>query len=111
MSDTTPAIPSPPSGPVDLQFDRGYEVQNWRPLVNWLLVIPQWIVLYILEIVAFVLWFISFFTVLFTRKNPFVGIQTMILRYTWRVYSFAGFMRSEIEKWAAPIKASGVSVE
>ncbi len=95
MSDTTPAIPSPPSGPVDLQLDRGYEVQNWRPLVNWLLVIPQWIVLYILEIVAFVLWFISFFTVLFTRKNPFVGVQTMILRYTWRVYSFAGFMRNE----------------
>jgi len=109
MSDTTPASPPPapppaPStggfggsagGPVTLELDRDYDVQNWRPLVNWLLAIPHWIVVYILEIVAFVLWFISFFAVLFTRRNPFVGIQTMILRYTWRVYSFAGFMRNE----------------
>ena len=32
-------------------------------------------------IVLGILWFISFFTVLFTKKNPFVAFQTMILRY------------------------------
>jgi roadblock/LC7 domain-containing protein len=101
MSDTTPAAPPPPppgpggSGPVTLELDRDYDVQNWRPLVNWLLAIPQWIVLYILGIVAAVLWIISFFTVLFTRRNPFLGVQTMILRYNWRVTSFAFFMRNE----------------
>ncbi len=69
--------------------------QNWRPLVNWLLAIPQWIVLYILGIVAFVLWIVSLFAVLFTERNPFLGLQTMYLRYYWRVSSFAGFMRNE----------------
>ena len=92
MSDATPA-PMPAdtrrlSG--DPEFDRDYDVQHWRPLVNWLLAIPQWIVLYVLGIVAGVLWFISFFIVLFTKRNPFFGFQTMILRYKWRVFSFCG---------------------
>ena len=38
----------------------------------------------------FVLWIVSFFTVLFTEQNPFLGFQTMYLRYYWRVSSFVG---------------------
>ena len=97
MTDATPVpVPPPPGGyPVTLEFDRGYDVQHWRPLVNWLLVIPQFIVLWVLSIVAGIVWFISFFTVLFTRKNPFVAVQTMILRYNWRVLSFFYFLRNE----------------
>ncbi len=115
MSDQTPAPPpaSPPPAPppapssggfgdgggggypVRLELERGYDEQNWRPLVNWLLAIPQWIVLYVLGIAAFVLWVVSFFTVLFTRRNPFLRFQTMYLRYNWRVSSFVAFMRDE----------------
>jgi roadblock/LC7 domain-containing protein len=102
MADQVPVPPTPPpvqvpvhEGPVVVELERGYEVHNWRPLVNWLLAIPQWIVLYVLSIVAGVLWVISFFTVLFTRRNPFLGVQTMIFRYEWRVITFAGFMRNE----------------
>ena len=39
--------------------------------------------------------FLSFFTILFTKKNPFVGFQAMILRYQWRTFSYALFMRDE----------------
>jgi roadblock/LC7 domain-containing protein len=114
MSETTPTTPPPespppapppapssggfgPGGgyPIGLEFERDYDVQNWRPVVNWLLAIPQWIVLYVLGIVAFVLWVISLFVILFTQRNPFVGFQTMYLRYYWRVASFAGFLRNE----------------
>jgi hypothetical protein len=94
-----PPAPGGPSGgpdyPIHLEYDHDYDVQNWRPLVNWLLAIPHWIVLYLLSIVAFVLWFISLFVVLVTQRNPFIGFQTMYLRYYWRVSSFAGFMRDE----------------
>ena len=96
---SSPPAPRGPSGgpdyPIHLEYDHDYDVQNWRPLVNWLLAIPHWIVLWLLSIVAFVLWFVSLFIVLFTQRNPFVGFQTMYLRYYWRVSSFAGFMRDE----------------
>jgi roadblock/LC7 domain-containing protein len=110
MADETPVPPTPPPGPppvpsggpaprggypVDLEFNRDLDVANWRPLVNWLLAIPQWIVLYVLGIAAFVLWVVSIFVVLFTERNPFLGFQTMYLRYYWRVASFGGFMRNE----------------
>jgi len=112
MADETPVPPTPPTPPtpppvpsggpgpgggypVDLEFNRDDHVANWRPLVNWILAIPHWIVLYVLGIAAFVLWIVSLFVVLFTERNPFVGFQTMYLRYYWRVASFAGFMRDE----------------
>ena len=51
--------------------------------------------LYGLGIAAGVLWIISFFTILFTKKNPFLGFQAMVLRYQWRVFSYVYWMRNE----------------
>jgi hypothetical protein len=96
-ADATP-VPSGPPGsgyPVTLEFDRDLDVQNWRPLVNWLLAIPQWLVVYGLEIASGILWIVSFFTILFTKRNPFVGFQAMVLRYQWRVTAYVLFLRNE----------------
>jgi hypothetical protein len=85
-----------PSGyPVVLELDSPLEVQNWRPLVNWLLAIPHVLIIYGLSIVAEILGFISVFTILFTKRNPFVDVQTMILRYQWRTWSFVYWMRND----------------
>jgi hypothetical protein len=83
--------------PVQVEFNRPYEVERWRPLVNWLLAIPQLIVVYVLGIVFEVLALIAFFAVLFTKKIPtgIFGIMAMYQRYSWRVNSFALFMRNE----------------
>jgi roadblock/LC7 domain-containing protein len=97
MTEQAPAAPSSaaPGYPISLDFDGELEVQNWRPLVNWLLAIPHWIILYFLAIASVVLGIVSFFTVLFTRRNPFVGFQSMFLRYEWRVTSYTYWMRNE----------------
>jgi roadblock/LC7 domain-containing protein len=100
MSTPPPPPPPPPgqspsSSPVVVEFNRDLKVANWRPLVNWLLAIPHFIVLYGLNAIHSVLLFLSFFAVLFTKKNPFVGFQTMILRYQWRAITYAMFMRDE----------------
>jgi hypothetical protein len=103
MSDPVPAPqpdePVPPGGssgyPAALDLDAPLEVKNWRPLVNWLLAIPHMLVIYGLSIVAEILAFISLFTILFTKKNPFVDFQAMVLRYQWRTWSFAFWMRNE----------------
>jgi hypothetical protein len=70
-------------------------VANWRPLVHWLLAIPQHIVVSVLGFVANILWIVSFFTVLFTKEipEPIYQFQVMTLRYQHRVYSYIWFMR------------------
>ena len=92
-SSPPPAADATGGSPVSLDLTSELEVARWRPLVHWLLVIPQAIVVYILQIVASFLWLFSFFTVLFTKRNPFVGFQAMVLRYYWRVTSYSFFMR------------------
>jgi hypothetical protein len=90
--------PGPPSAgyPVVVDFQReDLGVANWRALVSWLLAIPHIVVLYGLHAVASVLWFLSFFMVLFTQRNPFVGFQTMVLRYQWRTLTYVMFMRDD----------------
>ncbi|HZN14139.1 MAG TPA: DUF4389 domain-containing protein [Acidimicrobiales bacterium] len=81
--------------PVVLDLDAPLEAANWRPLVSWLLAIPQWFVVSVLGGVSQVLVVISFFTVLFTRKIPdgIYNFQAMYLRYSWRTTSYTLFMR------------------
>ena len=87
----------PTSGvdPVVLTFDAPEKVANWRPLVHWLLVIPHYVIAYVLSIALQVVWLISFFTVLFTEQIPegLFRFQVMVLRYQTRMYSYAAFMR------------------
>jgi roadblock/LC7 domain-containing protein len=83
------------SGPVQLTFEGSLEVARWRPLVNWLLAIPQFVVAYALQIVQRVLTVVAFFTILFTKKipEPVFGFIVMTHRYTWRVTSYFLWMR------------------
>ena len=92
----SPGVPAPPY-PVNVEFERGLEVPNWRPLVNWLLVIPQLIIVQVLGFVYVILAAVSFFTVLFTTRVPdgIFGVQAMIDRYSWRVTTFHLFMGDE----------------
>ena len=81
--------------PATLDLDAPLEVANWRPLVHWLLAIPQFFVVYALKMFAGVLTFISFFAILFTKKfpEPMFNIIVMAFRYEWRVNSYAWFLR------------------
>lgn len=81
--------------PVAVELDAPLEVANWRPLVSWLLAIPQWFVVSVLGSVSQVLVVISFFAILFTRKIPdgIYNFQAMYLRYSWRTMSYTLFMR------------------
>lgn len=83
------------SYPVDLQLDAPREVANWRPLVHWLLVIPQSIVASVLGSVGGVLAVIAWFIILFTGRLP-AGIANflcLVFRYQARTYSYALWLR------------------
>jgi Domain of unknown function (DUF4389) len=97
-----------PSYPASLSFDPPAKVANWRPLVNWLLAIPHFAVLYVLQIVSRVIGVISWFAILFTGKLPqgLANVQVMYLRYTLRTYSFITFMREEYPPFGFDTTAS-----
>ena len=59
-----------PSYPIRLEIDYPEHVNNWRPLVHWLLIIPYYIVTYLLTLVAGVVGFIMIFVLLFTARFP-----------------------------------------
>jgi hypothetical protein len=81
--------------PVQLDIDAPLKVANWRPLVHWLLAIPHMLVAQVLQSMAGVLAFISFFTILFTKQIPdgIYNFQVMALRYNWRTTSYFMYLR------------------
>ena len=93
-----PPVAGVPGGyPVSFQFASPGKIARWRPLVHWLLAIPHFIVLYVLQIVAQVLAFVAWFTGVFAGKVP-EGLQGLIiatLRYSARTQTYVFFMREE----------------
>jgi hypothetical protein len=80
--------------PATLTVETPQKVANWRPLVQWLLAIPHYIVLYALGIVSGVVGIIAWFAILITGKLPegLAGVQALYLRYANRTYAYAGFL-------------------
>lgn len=91
------ADPVAPTDAYPIRFDlpRPERIANWRPLVHWLLAIPQLIVAGVLQAVAGVIVFIGFFAVIFTRRWPasLLGFLAMTYRYSMRTTSYALFLR------------------
>jgi hypothetical protein len=81
--------------PVQVELESPLEVARWRPLVHWLLAIPQLVVVYIVNSVLGLLAFIAWFAILFTGNIPkgLFDFMAMALRYQWRVMSYLYFMR------------------
>jgi hypothetical protein len=83
--------------PATLAFDPPERVANWRPLVNWLLAIPHFVVVGALRYVSEVLGVVSWFIIVFTGRLPagIANFQVMYMRYYVRTGLFAGFLREE----------------
>ncbi len=83
--------------PVQLEFHGDPHIARWRPLVQWLLAIPQLLIVNVLSSLRNVLTLISFFTVLFTKTipRPLFDLTAMTLRYEWRALSYALFLHED----------------
>jgi hypothetical protein len=80
---------------VTVDFNGPLEIARWRPLVQWLLAIPQLLVSQVLMMLRGVLQFVAFFCVLFTKQIPesIFNAIVMTFRYQWRVTTYLLFMR------------------
>jgi hypothetical protein len=83
--------------PTQVDFRGEQQIARWRPLVQWLLAIPQLLIAGTLSVVRGVLTFIALFTVLFTRQipRPIFDAIAMTFRYEWRATSYALFLHED----------------
>jgi hypothetical protein len=83
--------------PAQLEVQSPDKIANWRPLVQWIMAIPHFIVSYVLTIVAEVCAVISWFAILFTGKLPegLANVMCMALRYQARTQAYAGFLHEQ----------------
>ena len=83
--------------PAQLGFEGDRHITRWRPLVQWLLAIPQLLIANALRTLRQVLTLISLFTVLFTERipRPIFDMIAMTYRYEWRAASYALFLHED----------------
>jgi ABC-type multidrug transport system fused ATPase/permease subunit len=83
--------------PATFTFDPPEKVANWRPLVQWILALPHFIVLYLIQIVAGICLLISWLAIVITGKLPqgLADFICMANRYQTRVMAYIGFLHAE----------------
>jgi hypothetical protein len=99
--------------PVELAFAGDRHITRWRPLVQWLLVIPHLMIAYALRTLRQVLTLISFFTVLFTERIPrqLFDVIVMTYRYEWRATSYLLFMHEDYPPFDFALSSEDDGVE
>ena len=98
--------------PATLQINTPDRIANWRPLVQWLLAIPHYIVAAVLGIVSTLAHIVAWLAVLFTGRLPagIAGFQSMYTRYVARVGAYASFLTDQypsFEFTASPEEPGG----
>lgn len=88
--------------PATFEVERPDRIANWRPLVQWLLAIPHFLILYGLEIAARAVAVVAWFAIVFTGKLPegLANLLCLFIRYNNRASAYAGFLREEYPPFA-----------
>ena len=107
------ALPAP-DYPVVYDVEYPDRLSHWKPLVKWLLAIPQIIIVSLLGMVFQVLQLIAFFSVLFTKKWPrgLFDFALQIQRWTSNtfIYAFA-LLRDEYPPFSGESGAYPLTLE
>jgi hypothetical protein len=72
-----------PNYPVHFDIEYPEHVERWRPLVAWLLAIPYLFVAYFVFILAEIMVFFAFFTILFTKRFPEGLFNNALIGLRW----------------------------
>ena len=83
-----------PNYPVRQDIEYPERIDNWRPLVQWLLAIPYLIIAGVLYWLTGILTFVAFFLILFTKRIPREMFELMVpgLRWQLRGNAYAYFV-------------------
>lgn len=91
------ATTSAASYPVTFDVQYPQELSRWLIFVKWLLSIPHYIILYFLGIALFVVAFIAFFAILFTKRYPrsLFNFVVGVNRWNANYYAYLLLLRDE----------------
>lgn len=78
-----------PSYPLRVEIDYPEQIDRWRPLVHWLLILPYAIVAAILLSLAKIVAFFGIFVILFTAKLPKGMFDLIVNLLRWQLRSHA----------------------
>jgi hypothetical protein len=94
----------PSTYPLNIEVTSPTQVARWRPLLNWLLVIPPLVWLMILSIGVEIVSIISWFAILITGQLPagLGSFTVQVLRYQWRVYAYLYAWTEEYPGFSTP---------
>jgi Na+/H+ antiporter NhaC len=83
-----------PDYPARLDVEYPETVARWRPLVHWILIIPYAIIGYVLGLILYVLIFVAFWAILFTKKFPegLFDLSRGFLQWQYRAGVYTGFL-------------------
>jgi Domain of unknown function (DUF4389) len=103
MTDKYPPFSLDPDEEYPARFDISYteEIARWRPLVNWLLVIPYAIVASVLLWLAYICSFLAFWVILFTKQFPqgLFDFNVVAMRWQNRSAVYTDFMTERYPPW------------
>jgi len=92
MDDRYPSTDEHQSVHLDYRYpDAATELTRWMPLVKWFLAIPHYIVLFFLQIGAFIAVIVAWFAILFTGRYPrgLFNYVEGVIRWHNRVIAYA----------------------
>jgi hypothetical protein len=92
MTDRYPSTDDHQSVHLDYPYpDAARDLNRWLPLVKWLLAIPHYVVLFFLDIAAFVVVIVAWFTIVFTGSYPrgMFDFVEGVIRWNIRVTAYA----------------------
>ena len=92
LRDEYPSVDDEQAVHVDIVYpDARNDLNRWLPLVKWFLAIPHYIVLIFLDIAAFVVAVIAWFSIVFTGRYPrgMFDFVVGVFRWNLRVTAYA----------------------
>jgi len=88
MEATPPVVSSATDYPARYDVEYPERLSRWMIFVKWLLAIPHFIIVYLLQLVGGVMAFIAFFSILFTKKWPRGMFDFMVQIQRWTANTF-----------------------
>ena len=98
LTDEYPSTDEEQSVHLDIAYpDTATELNRFLPLIKWLLVMPHYIILLILEFIAFVVMIIAWFAIIITGKYPSVLFNYVVgvARWSNRVAAYAFLLTTD----------------